>query len=62
MNLIEKVSEVLVAYGQKDKCLFPQAEEALGIIENYFRTTALSRGWSMDEFYSWVEDNFKGDY
>lgn len=36
----------------------PRAEKALDILKNYLSQNALSRGWTLDEFCSWLEDNY----
>ena len=47
MNLFDKIAESLY-----------RCHEEFAIIENYLSQTALSRGWTLGEFCSWLEDNF----
>ena len=55
MNLIERL---LAAVTEPSSSLTQNDIDDVGVVENYFRTTATSRGWSLNEFCSWVEENF----
>lgn len=53
MNLIDEIW-----YGEARN---EKAEKALDIIKNYLSQMALARGWTLDEFCSWLVDNYGND-
>lgn len=51
MNLIERLEE-------EGNAPMSTCGKAITILKNYLSQTALARGWTLDEFCSWLEDNY----